>query len=86
MRVVWVVVQSERGEVRERAQLLITNPDMLHCSILPVHRQFGRLLRHLHYVVVDEGHAYRFFPPSCHSLFCFSPGAPDGAVQPQHWS
>ena len=45
--------------MRERAQLLITNPDMLHCSILPVHRQFGRLLRNLAYVVVDEGHAYR---------------------------
>ena len=45
--------------MRERAQLLITNPDMLHCSILPVHRQFGALSGNLRYVVVDEGHAYR---------------------------
>ncbi len=45
--------------MRERAHLLITNPDMLHCSILPVHRQFSRFLANLHYVVVDEGHAYR---------------------------
>ncbi|BDA42593.1 probable ATP-dependent helicase hrq1 [Coccomyxa sp. Obi] len=51
--------QADRGEVRERAHLLITNPDMLHCSILPVHRQFSRFLANLHYVVVDEGHAYR---------------------------
>ena len=52
-------LQSERGGVRERAQLLITNPDMMHCSILPLHRQFARLLAHLRYVIVDEGHAYR---------------------------
>ena len=51
--------QSERGEVRERAQLLITNPDMLHQSILPLHSTFARLLGNLRYVVVDEGHAYR---------------------------
>ena len=53
------LLQGERGEIRERAQLLITNPDMLHQSILPVHGQFERLLRNLHYVVIDEGHAYR---------------------------
>ena len=52
-------MQEIRGEIRERAHLLITNPDMLHCSVLPVHRQFGRFLANLHYVVVDEGHAYR---------------------------
>lgn len=45
--------------MRDRAALLITNPDMLHCSILPVHKSFARLLAHLRYVVVDEGHAYR---------------------------
>eukprot|EP00891_Asterochloris_glomerata_P009914 jgi/Astpho2/9914/e_gw1.00152.3.1_t len=51
--------QSERSEVRDRAQLLITNPDMLHRSILPVHTQFSRVLAHLRHVVVDEGHAYK---------------------------
>ena len=45
--------------MRDRAQILITNPDMLHQSILPVHRQFARILSNLRYVVVDEGHAYR---------------------------
>lgn len=48
-----------RGAVRAEAQLLITNPDMLHMSMLPVHGDFGRVLRSLRYVVVDEGHAYR---------------------------
>ena len=52
-------VQAQRGEIRDRAQLLITNPDMLHRSVLPVHRQFSRILSRLCYVVVDEGHAYR---------------------------
>ena len=28
-------------DIRSRAQLLITNPDMLHQSVLPVHQQFG---------------------------------------------
>jgi hypothetical protein len=56
-------LQWERAEIRDRAALLITNPDMLHCSVLPVHRTFARLLAHLRYVVVDEGHAYRC--PAC---------------------
>lgn len=51
--------QEDRGAIRDRAHLLITNPDMLHCSMLPVHRQFGHFLANLRYVVVDEGHAYR---------------------------
>ena len=54
-----LATQSERPEIRDRASLLITNPDMLHCSMLPVHRTFSRLLAHLRFVVVDEGHAYR---------------------------
>lgn len=67
--------QNIRAEVRERAQLLITNPDMLHQSILPVHRQFARLLSNLKYVVVDEGHAYRCDAPWFKSLaFNYSDG------------
>eukprot|EP00192_Tetraselmis_astigmatica_P001777 CAMPEP_0117690540 /NCGR_PEP_ID=MMETSP0804-20121206/25183_1 /TAXON_ID=1074897 /ORGANISM="Tetraselmis astigmatica, Strain CCMP880" /LENGTH=1807 /DNA_ID=CAMNT_0005503597 /DNA_START=438 /DNA_END=5863 /DNA_ORIENTATION=- len=49
---------DKRGGIRDRAQLLITNPDMLHCSILPVHSQFSRLLANLRYVIIDEGHYY----------------------------
>lgn len=50
--------QHERDDIRMNAQLLITNPDMLHMSILPVHSQFSRLLSNLQYVVLDEAHAY----------------------------
>ncbi len=53
-------LQEDRAEIRARAQILITNPDMLHQSLLPVHKQFASLLANLHYVVVDEGHAYRW--------------------------
>jgi len=51
--------QAERPEIRKRARVILTNPDMLHIGILPNHHQWARLLRHLRYVVVDEAHTYR---------------------------
>ncbi|XP_024168520.1 uncharacterized ATP-dependent helicase YprA isoform X1 [Rosa chinensis] len=50
--------QQERTRLRQNARLLITNPDMLHVSILPHHRKFGRILANLRYVVIDEAHVY----------------------------
>jgi DEAD/DEAH box helicase domain-containing protein len=49
----------ERGEIRRRARLILSNPDMLHVGILPNHQQWSRLLRRLKFVVVDEAHIYR---------------------------
>ena len=51
--------QVERPEIRKRAKIILTNPDMLHIGILPNHQSWSRLLRHLRYVVVDEAHIYR---------------------------
>lgn len=51
--------QNERPEIRARAQVLLTNPDMLHLGILPNHRMWARLFQGLRYVVVDEAHVYR---------------------------
>lgn len=51
--------QVERAEVRKRARVVLTNPDMLHLGILPNHQQWSRLLRRLKYVVIDEAHTYR---------------------------
>jgi DEAD/DEAH box helicase domain-containing protein len=51
--------KGERGDIRRRARLILTNPDMLHVGILPNHQQWSRLLRRLRYVVVDEAHSYR---------------------------
>ncbi len=48
-----------RRSARDRCGVLITNPDMLHTSILPHHARWARLLADLKYVVVDEVHAYR---------------------------
>ncbi|MFC1936941.1 DEAD/DEAH box helicase [Chloroflexota bacterium] len=51
--------RSERGEIRRRGRIILTNPDMLHVGILPNHQQWSRLLNRLRYVVVDEAHIYR---------------------------
>ncbi len=51
--------QVERAEIRKRARIVLTNPDMLHVGILPNHQSWSRLFRHLRYVIIDEAHAYR---------------------------
>jgi len=51
--------QTERAEIRKRARIVLTNPDMLHFGILPNHQAWSKFLRHLRYVVVDEAHTYR---------------------------
>nr|XP_016493150.1 PREDICTED: uncharacterized ATP-dependent helicase YprA-like isoform X3 [Nicotiana tabacum] len=51
--------QTDRKWLRDNARLLITNPDMLHVSILPCHRQFSRILSNLRFVIVDEAHSYK---------------------------
>jgi DEAD/DEAH box helicase domain-containing protein len=51
--------RTERRWVREHADVVLTNPDFLHWSLLPQHARWDRLLRGLRYVVVDEGHAFR---------------------------
>jgi DEAD/DEAH box helicase domain-containing protein len=50
---------EERDWVRRFGTLVLTNPDMLHRSILPRHADFSRFLRGLRYVVIDECHTYR---------------------------
>jgi DEAD/DEAH box helicase domain-containing protein len=51
--------QDARRAVRARANLVLTNPDMLHSGILPHHTKWVNLFQNLRYVVVDELHAYR---------------------------
>jgi DEAD/DEAH box helicase domain-containing protein len=48
-----------RRAARERARVILTNPDMLHSAILPHHASWSRTLQNLRYVVVDELHTYR---------------------------
>ena len=48
-----------RRAARERARIVLTNPDMLHTGILPHHPSWARTLRSLRYVVIDEMHTYK---------------------------
>lgn len=50
---------SERRYAREFATFVLSNPDMLHRSVLPDHARWKRFLRNLRVVVVDELHRYR---------------------------
>ena len=51
--------REDRAWARKHANIVLTNPDMLHFSILPGHDRWSRILRNLRYIVVDEAHAYR---------------------------
>jgi len=51
--------RDARGDIRRRANVVLTNPDMLHLGILPHHGSWERLFSHLRIVVVDEAHVYR---------------------------
>src|SRR2546425_993047 len=51
--------QDARRAVRARANLVLTNPDMLHSGILPHHPKWASLFQNLRYIVIDELHAYR---------------------------
>jgi len=48
-----------RRKLRDGANVILTNPDMLHQGILPQHARWNRFFTHLKYVVIDEVHAYR---------------------------
>lgn len=50
---------EERQWVRQHANYILTNPDMLHRSILPRHGSWSSFWRRLRLVVVDECHGYR---------------------------
>lgn len=50
---------SIRKSIRDTGNIVLTNPDMLHSSILPNHTKWARLFENLKYVVIDELHTYR---------------------------
>jgi DEAD/DEAH box helicase domain-containing protein len=51
--------QDARRAIRQRANIVLTNPDMLHTGILPHHTKWAKLFENLRYIVVDELHYYR---------------------------
>jgi DEAD/DEAH box helicase domain-containing protein len=51
--------RQARGEIRRKANVVLTNPDMLHIGILPNHQAWAELFSNLAVVVIDEAHVYR---------------------------
>src|SRR3954470_22006284 len=51
--------QDARKAIRQRANVVLTNPDMLHSGILPHHTRWAQFFENLRYIVVDELHYYR---------------------------
>src|SRR3954447_6578840 len=51
--------REQRAAIRRRANLVLTNPDMLHFGILPNHQAWGDFFANLAVVVVDEARVYR---------------------------
>jgi DEAD/DEAH box helicase domain-containing protein len=51
--------QAIRADVRRRANVVLTNPDMLNVGVLPNHEAWADFLRNLRIVAVDEAHVLR---------------------------
>ncbi len=50
---------AQRRRIRGEANLVLSNPDMLHASVLPYHPKWAAFFSELRFVVVDEVHTYR---------------------------
>jgi DEAD/DEAH box helicase domain-containing protein len=52
--------QHKREKIRTNLpNILITNPDMIHLSILPFYKNWETFFKNLKYIVIDELHTYR---------------------------
>jgi DEAD/DEAH box helicase domain-containing protein len=51
--------REARRQIRKSANVVLTNPDMLHVGILPNHAAWAELFSNLAVVVIDEAHVYR---------------------------
>jgi len=50
---------EQRRFARDFASYVLSNPDMIHRSVLPNHAKWTRFLGDLRYVVIDEAHRYK---------------------------
>jgi DEAD/DEAH box helicase domain-containing protein len=50
---------DDRARLRKQANVVLTNPEMLHVGMLPFHERWATFLMRLRYVVIDELHALR---------------------------
>jgi DEAD/DEAH box helicase domain-containing protein len=51
--------REARAQIRRSANVVLTNPDMLHVGILPNHAAWADMFANLAVVVIDEAHVYR---------------------------
>ena len=51
--------KSHRSSIRSIANIVLTNPDMLHTAILPSHELWVKYLKSLRLIALDELHTYR---------------------------
>jgi DEAD/DEAH box helicase domain-containing protein len=50
---------EQRKWSRAHANVILTNPEMLHVGMLPMHKNWGTFFKRLRYVVIDELHMLR---------------------------
>lgn len=50
---------SHRETIRKNANIVLSNPDMLHMGILPHHTRWSEFFKNLKFIVIDETHIYR---------------------------
>lgn len=51
--------QKDRPAIRKTANIVLSNPDMLHTGILPHHANWSDFFSNLKFIVIDEAHTYR---------------------------
>ena len=49
--------RADREHARQNANIILTNPDTLHATILPNHADWRRVLVNAKVVVIDEAHS-----------------------------
>jgi DEAD/DEAH box helicase domain-containing protein len=51
--------KNQRQSIRNQADIIVSNPDMLHFGILPYHTHWSAFFEHLDFIILDEIHIYR---------------------------
>jgi len=51
--------QKDRAAIRRSANVVLSNPDMLHTGILPHHANWSDFFTNLKFIIIDEMHTYR---------------------------
>ena len=63
---------TSRQDARENSDIILTNPDMLHCTILPCHTDWRDFLRRVRFVPVTSFHAFPSDPNLSHPIYTYN--------------